>query len=239
MADTPEDRFIDARRDWLVRALALGVFGAVPGAAHADVLGKRPGRLPPGRSVWEVNGRVTVGGQPATIDTRVNAGDVVETGPGASIIFAVGADAFILREKSRMETRAAAQSPVIEFFRLTTGAVLSVFGTGRKQFAGTTATIGIRGTGVYLKSEPAMTYVCTCYGATDIAATDDPKVSERIVSRHHDAPRFIYGPGEKKRIESAPFMQHTDLELALIEALVGRTPPFALFDEGYGGNRRY
>ncbi|MCU0870383.1 MAG: hypothetical protein MUF30_12450 [Burkholderiales bacterium] len=238
MRETAEDRFIEPRRAWLLRALALGVVGAAPGA-HADVLGKRPGKLPPGRSIWDVQGAVTVAGKPATLETRVNAGDVIETGPGASIVFAVGADAFMLREKSRMETRAAPQGAVIDFFRLATGAVLSVFGSGRKQFAGTTATIGIRGTGVYLKSDAAMTYVCTCYGATDIAALDDPKVTERIVSRHHDAPRFIYGPGERKRIEPAPFMNHTDLELALIEALVGRAPPFALFDEGYGGNRRY
>jgi hypothetical protein len=43
----------------------------------------------------------------------------------------------------------------------------------------------------------------------------------------------------KGRIEPAPFINHTDVELALIEALVGRAPPFSLFDEDYGGARRY
>jgi hypothetical protein len=49
----------------------------------------------------------------------------------------------------------------------------------------------------------------------------------------------VLKPGAAKRIQPAPFINHTDLELTLIESLVGRTPPFALFDEGYGGARRY
>jgi hypothetical protein len=37
----------------------------------------------------------------------------------------------------------------------------------------------------------------------------------------------------------APFKNHDDLELMLIETLVGRTPPFSLFDESYDNPRRY
>ena len=41
-----------------------------------------------------------------------------------------------------------------------------------------------------------------------------------------------------KNIRNAPFINHTDQELALIEALVGRAPPF-LFPRGtYTGPRR-
>lgn len=73
-----------------------------------------------------------------------------------------------------------------------------------------------------------MTYVCTCYGATDIAASDDPKISESVVSAHHDAPRYVLAKADKgRRIVPAPFKNHTDLELTLIESLVGRNPPFS------------
>ena len=34
-------------------------------------------------------------------------------------------------------------------------------------------------------------------------------------------------------------INHTDEELLLIETLVGRVPPFALIDDGYGRSRRY
>ena len=40
-----------------------------------------------------------------------------------------------------------------------------------------TATIGIRGTGVYVEAEPSQTYFCTCYGIADVAATNDAKRS--------------------------------------------------------------
>jgi hypothetical protein len=124
--------------------------------------------------------------------------------------------------------------------RLLTGALLSVFGKGPRYVSAPTSTIGIRGTGLYVEAEPDLTYVCTCYGETDIAAADDPSVTERIVSIHHDAPRYVLAkPDKGRRIVPAPFKNHDDLELMLIESLVGRTPPFSLFDESYGSPRRY
>ena len=125
---------------------------------------------------------------------------------------------------------------VADTLRLVTGALLSVFGRGAaKRVVTPTSTIGIRGTGLYVESQPERSYVCNCYGEILIAAADDANVTERITSRHHDAPRYV----SKGRITPAPFINHTDVELALIEALVGRTPPFSLFDEDYGGARRY
>ncbi len=82
--------------------------------------------------------------------------------------------------------------------------------------------------------------MCTCYGETDIAAADDPTISETIVALYHDAPRYVLAkPHKGRRIVPAPFKNHDDLELMLIESLVGRTPPFSLFDESYGSPRRY
>jgi hypothetical protein len=129
---------------------------------------------------------------------------------------------------------------VVSAARLATGALLSVFGKGTpKRVTTPTSTIGIRGTGLYVEARPDQSYVCTCYGEVEIATADDPSVTERIVSRHHDAPRYVLKAGAARRIQPAPFINHTDLELALIESLVGRTPPFGLFDEDYGGARRY
>ena len=44
------------------------------------------------------------------------------------------------------------------------------------------------------------------------------------------------GPG--KNIRNAPFINHTDQELTLIEALVGRTPPFLFPNDVYNAPRR-
>jgi hypothetical protein len=111
--------------------------------------------------------------------------------------------------------------------RVVTGAVLSVFATGeRKTIRTPTATIGIRGTGVYVEIEPDRTYVCTCYGTADIEATADPqRYRETVTTRHHDEPRYVYATGDAMMAKAA-VLNHTDDELRLLESLVGRTPPF-------------
>jgi len=224
----------DPRRTFLLKALAAGVFaaGATP-SAWAQFFGRRPQKLPAGQSVYEATGAVTVNGQPATSATRIGATGSVETGRGAQLIFVVGFDAFLLRERSRLEL--SGDGGLVNTMRLATGALLSVFGSGQKRVITSTSATGIRGTGLYVESEPERSYVCTCYGTVQIATLADASVTEQIVSKHHDAPRYV----TKNRIEPAPFINHTDVELALIEALVGRTPPFSLFDEDYGGARRY
>jgi hypothetical protein len=46
------------------------------------------------------------------------------------------------------------------------------------------------------------------------------------------------GEPEGKNIRPAPFINHTDQELMLIEALVGRTPPFVFAGDEYSAPRR-
>jgi hypothetical protein len=228
----------DPRRAFLLRALAAGALAAGGiGRAGAQLFGRRPQPLPAGSSVYEASGPVTVNGQPAGPGTRIDARARIETGKGAQLIFVVGADAFLLREASRLEL--AGDGFLVGVMRLASGALLSVFGRSNKRLITPTSTIGIRGTGLYVESGPDRSYVCTCYGEVNIGTPDDANVSERIVSKHHDAPRYVLKRGAAKRIQPAPFINHTDVELALIEALVGRTPPFSLFDEDYGGARRY
>jgi hypothetical protein len=235
----PQHDAEDPRRAFLLKALAAGLMGAGGiSSAAAQIFGKRPQRLPAGQSVYEVSGPVTVNGQAVSGTTRIAPGDRIETAAGAQLIFVVGADAFILRENSRVEI--GGTGAVVNLARLATGALLSVFGRGTpKRVITPTSTIGIRGTGLYVEARADLSYVCNCYGEIEIAAADDANVTERIVSKHHDAPRYVLKPGAARRIQPAPFVNHTDLELTLIESLVGRAPPFALFDEGYGGARRY
>jgi hypothetical protein len=202
------------------------------------VLGRVPKPLAKGQSIYDVTGPVMVNGKLITRDARIGPNDTVETGKGARAIFVVGSDAFLLRADSRLEMKG--NDTFVNLLRLITGALLSVYGGGPRTVAGPNAIVGIRGTGLYVETEPDLTYVCTCYGETDIAAADDSTVTERIVSVHHDAPRYVLAKTDKgRRIVPAPFKNHDDLELMLIESLVGRTPPFSLFDESYGSPRRY
>ena len=103
----------------------------------------------------------------------------------------------------------------------------------------TTATIGIRGTGFYIEADPERTYFCTCYGSTDVQSSTDAESKESITAARHDRPIYIAADGAAgKKIRNAPFLNHTDQELALIETLVGRRVPYVFSGSGYAAPRR-
>ena len=107
------------------------------------------------------------------------------------------------------------------------GAALSVFSPGEPRTLTTiTATIGIRGTAVYLEAEEARTYACVCYGEAELVATADPSARETVRTRHHEQPRYIMGSGAPQMLMGAPVINHTDAELIMLESLTGRRPPF-------------
>lgn len=231
----------DPRRGFLIALLAAGAYLlGRPGVAAAGLLGSVPRPLPAGRSVHAHSGGVRVNGRPLDAATLIRASDVVETDEDGRLAFVVGKDAFLLRGQSRLEMIAAgAEQFAVGTLRLVTGRLLSVFGRSPHRLETVTATIGVRGTGVYLESQPDLSYVCTCYGTTEISARGDPQSSEIIKASHHDAPRYVLAAGSSgKRIEPAPFKDHTDEELELLEALVGRTTPFRLPGDAYGRPRR-
>jgi len=151
----------------------------------------------------------------------------VQTGARSQAVFVIGQDAFILRASSRVET--AGSGLFADVLRLATGRMLSVFSSGARRIDTPTATIGIRGTGIYLEAEAKRTYVCTCYGTVVVAPLDMPKMSETITTKHHEQPRYVYADSsmpEDKMMPRAPVINHTDAELILLESLVGREPPF-------------
>jgi hypothetical protein len=223
----------ESRRQFLLRALAIGAFVAMP-KGHAEALGKVPRPLPPGKSIYSLNGTLWINDAVASEDSLISADDTLRTGSNSQAIFAVGQDAFILRENS--ELKLSSEGSLVAGLRLINGALLSVFGKSRHQLDTPTATIGIRGTGVYAEATTDVSYICTCYGVTEIGSSSTPENKETITSKHHDAPRYITSAGE---IQPAPFINHTDEELMLIETLVGRVTPFSLFDDSYGGPKRY
>lgn len=213
------DGSVRARREWLKRTLLAGA--ALP-LLLRDVLAAsaRPNGL------LQVKGEVSVNGRPAKLGAALKPGDSVATAAGSSAVFVIGGDAFLMRERSELLT--AGGKALAGSLRLVTGKLLSVFGRGSRRIATTTATIGIRGTGIYIEAEAERSYVCTCYGVVDLQASNMPEARETVSTTHHDAPRYIYAHGEMpiKMIEIAPVINHTDVELVMLEALVGRKPPF-------------
>lgn len=233
------------RRDFLIQALAAGVLSTtVSPEALAQFWGKRPRPMAKNKSFHELKGDVLINGNNATTRSLVKPGDKLITGDNSSAIFVVGKDAFSIGENSELELDGELienTNPVVRAFSLLSGKLLTVFGkTGHKVTTSQT-TIGIRGTGVYLEAEANRTYMCTCYGVVDVSANADPSQTTTVTSRHHDQPLYIYGDNSHrsdKLITTAPMKNHTDMELALLEALVGRTVPFAGMSDYYGAPTR-
>jgi hypothetical protein len=234
----------DPRRRTLIQMLAAGFLGtgsAASNLALAQILGSPPSKLPAGKSIYRISGDVTVNGQKANLETRITGGSTIQTAANSEVVYAVGESAYIARPNTQIVVETStADSAVVTGLRLLAGKLLSVFPSRRPvQLQTKVASIGIRGTGVYLESEPDQTYFCTCYGVADVQALDDPSSKETVAASHHDKPLYIVANEPLgKKIRNAPFVNHTDQELMLIETLVGRQPPFVFPKADYSGPRR-
>lgn len=241
---TAFDEAEDPRRRLLIQALSLGLFStALPGgqALAQSIFGNKPSKLPAGQSIYRISGQALVNDKDANLQTPIKPGDTIKTAKGSEIVFVVNSNAMIVRGGSTViiEAEQSSGSLIVSGLRMLTGALLSVSRNTPMRVRSSNATVGIRGTGFYIEAEPERTYFCTCYGQTDVASTADPESRTSITATHHDRPIYIVNDGGRgKNIRNAPFIDHTDQELALIETLTGRTPPFIFSDDAYTSPRR-
>ena len=219
---------IDAgRRQFLLYALASGFLAGLTACGGGAVRGiGGPGQMPANRSIFEYAGDLSVNNVPATLETFVHPGDVIRTAAQSYVIFVVDEDAFVLLSDSEMQiSGGSAPEPG---YSLNRGKARGALASRSSSIRTSTAFVGIRGIGIYVESDPGISYVCTCYGVTDIAAAANSGVVETIEAEHHDAPRYVIDDGGSQRIEPAPFKNHDDQELLLIETLAGRFTPYVV-----------
>ncbi len=236
------DHIDDPRRRLLIGALSLAALGGP--AQAASLFGRRPGPLPEGQSIFRQSGTVLVNGQATSDSSRIAVGDTLSVADGGELVFIVNGHAMILRGGSELVIQARSgvepgEAQAIGGLKLNKGKLLSVsrFNPMRVQTAA--ASIAIGGNGFYLESDPERTYFCTCYGSSEVRAVADMQVTESVVSEHHDRPLYVLPKAEGgKLIRSAPFVDHTDMELALIEAVAGRATPFNFPNDSYAAPRR-
>lgn len=212
-----------SRRTWLARAAAGGATLALGMARLRDALAADAVE----QGVYRLRGDVRINGKPARQGMVVTPGDTIDTGRDAELVVVVGRDAFLVRAATRIKFAGDAAGSVVRTLNIVTGALLSVFASGENRRIQTpTATIGIRGTGIYVAAEAMRSYICTCYGAAELVPVGDPQQAETVHTTHHDQPRYVYRKGMPRMIEQAPVVNHTDAKLILLESLVGRKVPF-------------
>lgn len=206
------------KRREILKAAVIGGFANLAQTAYS--MGTQP--LPAG--FRKIKGDVFLNGVKAHNNQVILEGDTVSTGLKSEATYVIGADAYLLRENSRVSY---IRDGVVPAMRVITGKVLSVFGPGEKRINVPTATIGIRGTGCYIEAAEEIVYFCLCYGTADIVPLADTGQAQTITTLYHDSPFYI-GKDHTSRMlmQRAPVINHTDLELVMLEYEVDRRPPF-------------
>lgn len=207
------------RRTLLRRLAVAGILINLPlSIRQALAAGGKP--ISPG--IYKLSGNVTLNGKAAAEGMLVKPGDTLVTGANSQAVYVIGQDAYLQRDHSTVNILGAATTTGL---RILTGKLLSVFGKGDKKLQTNTATIGIRGTGCYIEADAKQTYLCLCYGVADVVPSNAPEKAQTLETNHHERPITI-ASGKDQPIAIAPMINHTDDELTLLEALVGRKPPF-------------
>lgn len=222
------ERIDPTRRQWLRRLLTAGVAGLVWGR------GRQPRAAtpapPPASILHSRKGSVLINGVPAEVGRAVAPGDTVVTGPDSEAVFVVGDDGFLLRADSQVSIMDHGHDPatgrLMRELNLESGRILSVFGPKQISLKTPLANVGIRGTAAYLESAPASTNICVCYGHAVMTPKGAPELSEEVENHHHETPRHIFPGPHGPVMEPLGVINHTDEELIMLEALVGRVPPF-------------
>jgi hypothetical protein len=199
-------------------ALAAGALLPLPAAAQASA------------RIDTLRGEVRVNGKRLGADGAIRPGDHVATLADGYVVFAIGADAFMLRPGSELRLDPSPQPLLVAGLRLLSGALGAVFGrrpAGEVRIVAPTVTAGIRGTGCYLEARGDSTYFCTCYGTIDMQSSVNPRERVTATTTHHNSPQlFLSRPREGALIAPASMETHTDAEMEMLERCVGRRAPW-------------
>lgn len=175
--------------------------------------------------IHELVGDVYLNKHKLGANSIIKSGDEIVVPEDGKLVFSMGGDAFLLRGNSVMTVHHEKNNPLVSSLRLLTGAMLAVFAkrSHTTRLVTATATIGIRGTAVYMDAKPHQLYTCTCYGRTTLQVG---KHSEDVIATHHSAHTVARGASGHMQMQAFEVIDHTDDELRMLEALVGRKPLF-------------
>jgi hypothetical protein len=205
-------------RRTVLQGLAAGSLSAY--MVQLMAMGARP--LTPGLRNYK--GTVRINGLPAHEGQLVLSGDTIVTGKDSEAVYVMGSHAYLMREDSNVQF---GRDGAVGILRVVSGKVLAVFGPGPTRIEMPTAVAGIRGTACYIETTNTQTYFCLCYGTVDLSPVADPAQALTVTAKYHDSPFYISKDTSAPLIKPAPIINHRDMELTMLEALVGRKPPFA------------
>ena len=167
-------------------------------------------------------GKILVNGKPLRSRQQIKINDTVQAiGKDSSVEFSIDQDAFKVSNDATITFQGHKRVSSID---VKAGQMLAAFKKGRPRTIKTmNATMGIRGTAIYLDAKKRQTEFCTCYGKTTVYENDHKKSVKKVSATHH-YPLMIKNGKVSKMNPTKP--SHTDNELRKLEAMVGRKPAF-------------
>ncbi|MCP5200032.1 MAG: hypothetical protein H6977_08460 [Gammaproteobacteria bacterium] len=198
------------RRRFVGATLAAPLVATLPCAVHAAA------------TIHRLEGAVFVNDRRADAQAAIAPGDAIVVGHDGRLEFSLGEDSYRLGPRSALTLEGGT---VLGALRLLTGTLLAVFGERRARLPVHTgfATIGIRGTGVFLAAAPRRLYTCTCYGTTDLVGGG---VDDVVTATHHTAHVLAAAADGRLHLTPAAMQDHGDDDLRALEAHHGRVPAF-------------
>ena len=197
------------RRDVLSAAAAWVAMGGLPAAMAQQR-----------SNVVQLTGDALLNGSRLRADQTIQTGDQLQTGPGSSMIFAMGNASFLVRQNTMMTVERGTTLTAVSVLRMITGAVASVWSKGSNRAIITpTITAGIRGTGVYTEvvaEQDSRTYFCNCYGTVELNSGGVQKLSE---AQYHQA---FWSQTQGAALSPAGAINHSDEELEFLAQLMGQ-----------------
>jgi hypothetical protein len=129
-------------------------------------------------------GTILVNGKPLSKNTKINANSIIKTrGENSFAKFVIGEDAFIGEANAKVSFKGSNKVASIKVHK---GTFLGAFKKGRKRKITTTnATMGIRGTAVFVEAiSKDKTGFCTYYGKTIAYSNDNISSKKELEATH-------------------------------------------------------
>ena len=175
--------------------------------------------------IQKIEGKVLLNKKPATQGTLVKSADEITTLANSKATVLYEDEVYQIRENTTFLLPSGFNKD--NSSNLVTGSVLAAFTPGkpRKMKIGGLATLSIRGTGIYARSDNEGVHYCLCYGHSTLASHDHSVDLDTVSKFHKDLIVLKDGNIRTPKFTERK-LDHTSLENIELEKLLNRPSPF-------------
>lgn len=175
--------------------------------------------------IEKIEGRVLINRVSAMKGSSVKSGDEISTFTNSKAIILYEDEVYQIRENTTFVLPSGVNKDNTS--NLVTGSVLAAFTPGkpRKMKIGGLATLSIRGTGIYARSDNEGVHYCLCYGRSNLASHDHSVDLDTASKFHKDLIVLKDGNIRTPKMTERK-LDHTSRENIELEKLLNRPSPF-------------